>query len=80
MGIKDMIDKARRTAAGTVARHRDTIDKGIDTVAEAANKNTSGRYESQIRKGATQTRAGLDKIDPDQPGPDSPDPVGPKPR
>ena len=47
---------------------------------EAANTKTGGRYETRIRKGSDQARAGLDKIAPDRPGPDEPFPTKPGPR
>lgn len=95
MGLKDMITKARTSATGALTRHRSKIDQGIDKVGEIANTRTGGRYETRIRKGSDQARAGLDKItpdrpdsdgpdsggaDPDKPGPDGPVPAKPSPR
>lgn len=80
MGLKDMIAKARTRVTAALTRHRDKIDRGIDTVGEAANTKTGGRYETRIRKGSDQARAGLDKIAPDRPGPDEPFPTKPGPR
>ncbi|WP_425847150.1 antitoxin [Agrococcus sp. TSP3-2-1] len=80
MGLKDMIAKARTSATGALARHRNKIDRGIDTVGEVANTRTGGRYATRIRKGGDQARAGLDKIAPDRPGPDEPLPTQPGPR
>lgn len=67
MGLKDTIAAARTRAAATVGRHRTTIDGGVAKIGEVANAKTGGRHETRIRKGVDQARAGLDKIDPDDP-------------
>ena len=79
MGLKDIIAKARTSATGALTRHRDKIDQGIDKVGEIANARTGGRYETRIRQGSNQARAGLDKIATDRPDSDRPDSDGPVP-
>lgn len=79
MALKDMLAKARATAAGTVTQHRSTIDQGITKLGEVANTRTGGRYQDQIRKGSDHARAGLDKIKSDRPDTDGPDTDGPAP-
>lgn len=80
MGLNDMIAKLGTRATGVLTRHRNKIDRGIDKVGEAANTRTGGRYETRIRKGSDQARAGLDKIAPDRPSPDEPFPTKRGPR
>lgn len=85
MGLKDIIARTRTSATSALTRHRHKIDQGIEKVGEVANTRTGGRYETRIRKGSEQARAGLDKIatdrpDSDPPGHDGPGPAKPGPR
>lgn len=67
MALKDKLAAMRTKAITAVGRHRGAIDSGITKIGEAADAKTGRRHQGRIRKGVDRARAGLDRIDPDEP-------------
>lgn len=56
-------DKAKDAVSDAVDKHGNQIADGIDKVAEAADRKTGGKHADQIRRGATEAKDGLDRLD-----------------
>ncbi len=65
-----MAEDYKRKIGDAVDEHKDTIDKGLDKAAEAADKRTGGKYGEQISSGVDKSKEFLDGLsgDEEQPG------------
>jgi len=57
------LDNLRVRAQKAVDDHGDTIARGIDQAAAAADKQTKGKYSRQIGTGRSKAKQALDKLD-----------------
>lgn len=65
-----MAEDYKRKIGDAVDEHKDTIDKGLDKAAEAADKRTGGKYGEQISSGVDKAKEFLGGLSGDeaQPG------------
>lgn len=57
------LDQLRSRATRVVDEHGDSIARGIDKAADAADRQTKGKYADQIRSGRTKAKDALDRLD-----------------
>ena len=66
MGLLDKFKKTAEDAKDAVVKNADSIDKGIDKVADVIDGKTGGKHSDQIDKAADKVHGLVDKLEGDK--------------
>lgn len=68
MGLTDKLKGLQQQAQATVAEHRGGIHSAVESVSNAANQRTRGKYADKIAKAGRRLTDAVDRIGPEKTG------------